>query len=143
MGIEINGNSGRPPQEAVEASQSQATTGQRAGQSNAGAKNAPTGDQLQLSNQAAQLKALEAEIRSYVGKPIGPIVTARDPVNEPMIHHWCDAIGDRNPAYLDPAAAAATGRDLRSSANESVKSLERALQAQLRRLNSLQLQISA
>jgi stearoyl-CoA desaturase (delta-9 desaturase) len=38
---------------------------------------------------------------------------------------------------------AATGRDLRSSANESVKSLERALQAQLRRLNSLQLQISA
>ncbi|MGB5468247.1 MAG: flagellar biosynthesis anti-sigma factor FlgM [Sedimenticolaceae bacterium] len=62
MGIEINGNSGRPPQEAVEASKSQATTGQRAGQSNAGAKNAPTGDQLQLSNQAAQLQALEAEI---------------------------------------------------------------------------------
>ena len=62
MGIEINGSSGRPPQEAVEASKSLATTGQRASQSNAGAKNAPTADQLQLSNQAAQLKALEAEI---------------------------------------------------------------------------------
>ena len=62
MGIEINGSSGRPAQESAEASKSQATTGQRASQSNAGAKNAPTGDQLQLSNQAAQLKALEAEI---------------------------------------------------------------------------------
>jgi len=31
---------------------------------------------------------------------------ARDPVNEPMIRHWCDAVGDRNPCYTDPAFAA-------------------------------------
>ena len=45
--------------------------------------------------------ALEAEIRSYVGKPIGPAVTGRDPVNEPMIRQWCDAMGESHPAYLD------------------------------------------
>ncbi|MDV3128688.1 OB-fold domain-containing protein [Mycobacterium sp. 21AC1] len=33
----------------------------------------------------------------------------RDPVNQPMIHHWVDAIGDRNPIYVDEAAAKAAG----------------------------------
>jgi uncharacterized OB-fold protein/acyl dehydratase len=32
-----------------------------------------------------------------------------DPVNEPMIHHWVDAIGDTNPIYVDAAAAEAAG----------------------------------
>ena len=27
---------------------------------------------------------------------------ARDPVNQPMIRHWCDAMGDGNPVYTDP-----------------------------------------
>jgi acyl dehydratase len=36
------------------------------------------------------------------GKPV------RDPVNRPMIHHWCDAIGDTNPVYLDEEVAAAS-----------------------------------
>ncbi|KUI04192.1 DNA-binding protein [Mycolicibacterium acapulense] len=35
--------------------------------------------------------------------------TGRDPVNQPMIHHWVDAIGDRNPIYTDEAAAKAAG----------------------------------
>jgi uncharacterized OB-fold protein/acyl dehydratase len=30
---------------------------------------------------------------------------ARDPVNQPMIRHWCDAVGDRNPVYTDPEFA--------------------------------------
>jgi acyl dehydratase len=30
----------------------------------------------------------------------------RDPVNRPMIHHWCDAIGDFNPIYVDEELAA-------------------------------------
>ena len=25
----------------------------------------------------------------------------RHPVNQPMIDHWLDAIGDRNPIYVD------------------------------------------
>jgi uncharacterized OB-fold protein/acyl dehydratase len=33
---------------------------------------------------------------------------ARDPVNQPMIRHWCDAVGDRNPCYTDPDFAAAS-----------------------------------
>ncbi|MEZ0363003.1 bifunctional MaoC family dehydratase N-terminal/OB-fold nucleic acid binding domain-containing protein [Mycobacterium sp. pUA109] len=33
----------------------------------------------------------------------------RDPVNQAMIHHWVDAIGDTNPIYVDEAAARAAG----------------------------------
>jgi uncharacterized protein len=33
----------------------------------------------------------------------------RDPVNQPMIHHWVDAMGDKNPIYVDEAAARAAG----------------------------------
>ncbi|BBY75203.1 DNA-binding protein [Mycolicibacterium parafortuitum] len=33
----------------------------------------------------------------------------RDPVNQPMIHHWVDAIGDKNPIYVDEAAAKNAG----------------------------------
>jgi len=53
-----------------------------------------------------QKKELEARMREFVGKPIGPPFVGRDPVNEPMIRQWCDAMGDTNPAYLDPDAAA-------------------------------------
>jgi acyl dehydratase len=31
---------------------------------------------------------------------------ARDPVNQPMIRHWCDAMSDHNPVYTDPDYAA-------------------------------------
>ncbi len=31
---------------------------------------------------------------------------ARDPVNQAMVNNWVEAIGDRNPVYTDPAAAA-------------------------------------
>jgi acyl dehydratase len=31
---------------------------------------------------------------------------ARDPVNQPMIRHWCDAMSDHNPVYTDPEYAA-------------------------------------
>ncbi|KUI35416.1 DNA-binding protein [Mycobacterium sp. IS-1496] len=33
----------------------------------------------------------------------------RDPVNQPMIHHWVDAIGDKNPIYVDEEVAKAAG----------------------------------
>ena len=35
--------------------------------------------------------------------------TGRHPVNQPMVDHWLDAIGDRNPIYVDDAAAKAAG----------------------------------
>ena len=34
---------------------------------------------------------------------------SRHPVNQPMVDHWLDAIGDRNPIYVDDAAARAAG----------------------------------
>ncbi|QIS08427.1 bifunctional MaoC family dehydratase N-terminal/OB-fold nucleic acid binding domain-containing protein [Nocardia arthritidis] len=33
----------------------------------------------------------------------------RDPVNQPMINNWVEAIGDTNPIYVDEAAARAAG----------------------------------
>jgi uncharacterized OB-fold protein/acyl dehydratase len=33
----------------------------------------------------------------------------RDPVNQPMINNWTEAIGDRNPIYADESAARAAG----------------------------------
>lgn len=64
MGIEISGNSGRPPLDAAEAGKSQATTASsHAAHSGTTAKSSTgNADQLQLSPKASQLQALEAEI---------------------------------------------------------------------------------
>ncbi len=35
----------------------------------------------------------------------------RDPVNQPMINNWVEAIGDENPIYVSDAAARAAGHD--------------------------------
>ncbi len=35
--------------------------------------------------------------------------TGRPPVNQPMMDHWLDAMGDKNPIYVDDAAAKAAG----------------------------------
>ncbi|TMC03199.1 MAG: hypothetical protein E6J41_28245 [Chloroflexi bacterium] len=50
--------------------------------------------------------ALGERLQQFVGRPTGPGRRARDPVNLPMIRHWCDAVGDANPVYTDPVAAA-------------------------------------
>ena len=34
---------------------------------------------------------------------------ARDPVNQPIVNNWVEALGDRNPIYVDEAAAKAAG----------------------------------
>jgi len=48
---------------------------------------------------------LRERLDRWIGRESDALV-ARDPVNAPMIHHWCDAVGDRNPVYTDPAFAA-------------------------------------
>jgi uncharacterized OB-fold protein/acyl dehydratase len=48
---------------------------------------------------------LRAALDAWIGRENEP-VAARDPVNAPMIRHWCDAVGDRNPVYTDPGFAA-------------------------------------
>nr|WP_083837295.1 OB-fold domain-containing protein [Gordonia effusa] len=36
-------------------------------------------------------------------------VAGRDPINQPMINNWVEAMGDRNPIYTDDSAARAAG----------------------------------
>jgi acyl dehydratase len=44
-------------------------------------------------------------LRAMIGVA-NPPEPARDPVNQAMIRHWCDAMEDANPAYTDPQFAA-------------------------------------
>lgn len=54
--------------------------------------------------------ALLAEAHSFVGGPPGQVRAGRDPVNLPMVHHWCQALGDTNPAYVDEQWAGSSRR---------------------------------
>ena len=60
------------------------------------------------SPQAPAEQSLAARLQRFVGRPSRPPVSAADPVNQPMIRHWCDAIGDGNPVYTDLQAAGAS-----------------------------------
>ena len=55
-------------------------------------------------------KAFEEQIYRYAGRTVCAKEAARDPVNEAMIRHWTEAMGDTNPAYTDPQWAAASRR---------------------------------
>ncbi len=50
--------------------------------------------------QAAEKVKAEGKSKPRVG---------RHPVNQPMVDHWLDAMGDKNPIYVDEAAAKAAG----------------------------------
>ncbi len=55
------------------------------------------------------MSSLDERLQAMVaGAEPTPVRVARDPVNRPQIHHWCDAIGDANVAYADEALAART-----------------------------------
>jgi uncharacterized protein len=56
---------------------------------------------------ASEIQEAVAQIKAAAGssKPRA----ARDPVNQPTINNWVEAIGDRNPIYRDEAAARAVG----------------------------------
>ncbi|PRB70398.1 MaoC family dehydratase N-terminal domain-containing protein [Arthrobacter sp. MYb213] len=49
------------------------------------------------------------EINELISASHERVSIARDPVNRPMIHHLCDAMGDANPIYLDPEVARNAG----------------------------------
>ncbi len=52
---------------------------------------------------------LEDKLSRYVGQAAGEPVIALDEVNQAMIRHWCEAMGDRNPIYRDENAAISNG----------------------------------
>jgi len=57
-----------------------------------------------VTDQAAFL----AKLKAFEGREYGPPQRGPDPVNQAMIRHWVEAIGDDNPVYVDPDAAAAS-----------------------------------
>jgi uncharacterized OB-fold protein/acyl dehydratase len=48
------------------------------------------------------------QLQAFEGRQVGPASRAPEPVNTAMIRHWVEAVGDENPVYLDPEAAAAS-----------------------------------
>jgi uncharacterized OB-fold protein/acyl dehydratase len=54
-------------------------------------------------------ETLDAKLQAFVGQTAGPATRGRHPVNEPMISHWVEAMGDFNPVYVDDAAARDAG----------------------------------
>ncbi|MFJ8823738.1 bifunctional MaoC family dehydratase N-terminal/OB-fold nucleic acid binding domain-containing protein [Streptomyces sp. NPDC102467] len=59
-----------------------------------------------MVTQAGQ-EALEyAGLKAFEGRAAATTGEGRDPVNAPMIRHWCEAMGDTNPAYEGPDAIA-------------------------------------
>ncbi|MFD7838794.1 bifunctional MaoC family dehydratase N-terminal/OB-fold nucleic acid binding domain-containing protein [Streptomyces sp. NPDC059761] len=55
------------------------------------------------TEEAARFHAL---LTSFEGRPAATAGQGKDPVNQPMIRHWCEAMGDANPAYTGPDAIA-------------------------------------
>lgn len=54
----------------------------------------------------SQVQLTHEQLRAYEGRPTGTAGVGKDLVNEPMIRHWCEAVGDTNPAYQGPDAVA-------------------------------------
>ena len=52
---------------------------------------------------------LDDRLQAFVGQSTGAPVRGRHPVNEPMITHWVEAMGDHNPVYVDDDAARSAG----------------------------------
>ncbi|WP_128377430.1 bifunctional MaoC family dehydratase N-terminal/OB-fold nucleic acid binding domain-containing protein [Streptomyces cavernae] len=50
--------------------------------------------------------SLYEELKAYEGRAAAVAGVGKDPVNAPMIRHWCEAMGDTDPAYLGPDAVA-------------------------------------
>lgn len=50
--------------------------------------------------------AFQKRLKVYEGQRAAVARVGKDPVNAPMIRHWCEATGDTNPAYSGPDAIA-------------------------------------
>ena len=68
---------------------------------------AKTGDAKTGDMTDQEKAAFLAKLRQFEGMETAADVGA-DPVNQAMIRHWVEAMGDENPVYVDPDAAAAT-----------------------------------
>jgi uncharacterized protein len=48
---------------------------------------------------------LQTRLDAFAGRPVGQPSVAPDEVNQAMIRHWVEAMGDENPVYVDDGAA--------------------------------------
>ncbi|WP_244928792.1 OB-fold domain-containing protein [Nocardioides sp. W7] len=55
-------------------------------------------------------EAFEQRLSAFVGRVLVERRPATDPVNQPMIRHWVEAMGDESPVYVSDDAARAAGR---------------------------------
>ncbi|MFE5485027.1 bifunctional MaoC family dehydratase N-terminal/OB-fold nucleic acid binding domain-containing protein [Streptomyces sp. NPDC056527] len=52
------------------------------------------------------VKDIHDGLKAYEGRVAATAGVGKDLVNEPMIRHWCEAMGDTDPAYAGPEAIA-------------------------------------
>ena len=65
-----------------------------------------TADEEQHREDLGDQEDLEKRLKAYEGRASAVAGAGKDPVNAPMIRHWCEAMGDTNPAYTGPDAIA-------------------------------------
>ncbi|MET9320080.1 OB-fold domain-containing protein [Streptomyces sp. NPDC003038] len=75
-----------------------AGTAERGGTAEPGGPAEPGG-----AEEAARFHQL---LKAFEGQPAATGGRGKDVVNEPMIRHWCEAMGDAHPAYTGPDAIA-------------------------------------
>ncbi|MFF1511630.1 OB-fold domain-containing protein [Streptomyces sp. NPDC058326] len=71
-----------------------------------GTTDAQLGPAGTLSGSPGTTDALYERLARFVGRPAATRGLGKDPVNLPMIRHWCEAMGDAHPAYRGPEAVA-------------------------------------
>ncbi len=54
---------------------------------------------------ATDKAAFAARLKEFEGREAGAPEVGADPVNQPMIRHWVEAVGDENPVYTQREAA--------------------------------------
>ncbi|MET9075394.1 bifunctional MaoC family dehydratase N-terminal/OB-fold nucleic acid binding domain-containing protein [Streptomyces sp. NPDC004232] len=60
----------------------------------------------EASARVPEADELGARLAGYAGRAAAVAAVGKDPVNLPMIRHWCEAMGDTNPVYAGPGAVA-------------------------------------
>jgi uncharacterized protein len=59
-----------------------------------------------VTSTASTTEAIQEAARRVAARGESVPKPGRDPVNQPMINNWVEALGDRNPVYTDPELAA-------------------------------------
>ncbi|MFI1283242.1 bifunctional MaoC family dehydratase N-terminal/OB-fold nucleic acid binding domain-containing protein [Streptomyces sp. NPDC020858] len=67
---------------------------------------AGTAEAVEAADAAEEAARFHTLLTAFEGRPAATAGRGKDAVNESMIRHWCEAVGDANPAYTGPDAIA-------------------------------------